>query len=344
MEQFVQLRAGRAAAAGRFVLDVVFPPACAFCDAPLGRARAGVQLCAPCESKIPWLFGEGRPALCIRCGDPMPEGFVSGAVTTSLVSSENEQPKPFVLRSRKAASRRTGRRPQSVSGPFDPSRRTSGPPQGERELGLSVAERAEPSGNALIVPGASSRDRMCGACLKERPRYHQARAACRYGDPVREAILALKYSRRLDLTGPLTRMLALAYAETYDGESPPALITAVPLHPVRLRLRHFDQARLLAARLAKLTGTPAAPDLLRRVRDTSSQRGLSRRQRKENVRGAFSLRQKGRCEDRHVLLVDDVYTTGATVNECTKVLLREGKAARVDVLCVARAVKDAVKG
>ena len=59
MEQFVQFRAGRAAAAGRLVLDVVFPPACAFCDAPLQRARASVQLCAPCESKIPWLFGEG---------------------------------------------------------------------------------------------------------------------------------------------------------------------------------------------------------------------------------------------------------------------------------------------
>lgn len=281
MEQFVQFRAGRAAAAGRFVLDVVFPPACAFCDAPLGKARASVQLCAPCEAKIPWLFGEGRPVLCIRCGDPMPEGL--------------------------PADDDAARAPDS-----------------------SVAE---PSG------GASPRDRMCGACLKERPRYYQARAACRYGDPVREAILALKYSRRLDLTGPLTRMLAQAYTETYAGESPPALITAVPLHPVRLRLRHFDQARLLAARLARLTGTPAAPDLLRRVRDTSSQRGLSRRQRIENVRGAFSLRQKGRCEGLHVLLVDDVYTTGATVNECTKILLREGKAARVDVLCVARAVK-----
>ena len=118
------------------------------------------------------------------------------------------------------------------------------------------------------------------------------------------------------------------------------LIVPVPLHRWRLLQRRYNQSALLALQLGRLSGKPVAPDLLRRRRNTPSQGRLSRAQRQQNVRGAFTV-APGRVSEvtgNGILLIDDVLTTGATVEACARVLKRAG-AARVEVLTLARAVR-----
>ncbi len=187
---------------------------------------------------------------------------------------------------------------------------------------------------------AGGNSHLCGECIRHPPPYELARTALRYESPAREAILSLKFSRRTDLTGALVFLLERTYAEMYREEPVPSLLCAVPLHPSRLRERHFDQSALLARKLGRRVGVPVQLDLLRRTRKTESQTGLARPDRARNVRGAFEMNGSSAAEGKHVLLLDDVLTTGATAGECARVLLQEGKARRVDVLCVARAVPE----
>jgi ComF family protein len=120
-------------------------------------------------------------------------------------------------------------------------------------------------------------------------------------------------------------------------------VAPVPLHWRRLFMRRYNQALLLAARLARDADVPLAPDLLRRRRWTGSQAGLKARERRRNVRLAFDVhpRWSARLEGRSILLVDDVLTTGATVDACVRVLQKAG-AHRVDVLTLARVVRAAL--
>ncbi len=148
---------------------------------------------------------------------------------------------------------------------------------------------------------------------------------------------AFKYQRRFWLGKALARVLAgapRAWWATCD------LLAPVPLHPRRLLSRGFNQALLLARALDDGSGPALAPDLHRRTRHTRPQVGLDPAQRRENVAGAFALSPawRGRLADQWVLLVDDVFTTGATVHECARVL-KEAGAARVNVFCLLRAGK-----
>ena len=120
---------------------------------------------------------------------------------------------------------------------------------------------------------------------------------------------------------------------------PDALLVPVPLHRWRIWKRGYNQAALIAAALSRRSGVPAAPDLLRRTRATPPLRGLGRRERALAVRGAFSVRDAVRpaLAGRAVILVDDVFTSGATANACARALKRAG-AARVETLCWARVV------
>jgi len=115
----------------------------------------------------------------------------------------------------------------------------------------------------------------------------------------------------------------------YDG------IVPVPLHPRKRKERGFDQVEMLAAELAAESGLPPVRRGLIRIRPTASQAALERPERLRNVRGAFRVPRPGRIRGRRLLLVDDVYTTGATVRECARVLSEAG-ASRIDVLCLAR--------
>lgn len=193
-----------------------------------------------------------------------------------------------------------------------------------------------------IDPGTPAQsDHTCGECLSKPPPFGRAFAPLYYEGGVREAVLALKYSRRLDRARGLVGLMLEGFAELYpEGTPRPDFIVPVPLHPRRLRERHFNQAAVLARHLSKRTHTPWKAGLLKRTRMTPSQRGLSRKERAANVRGAFSAPAPHQSGGRHLLLLDDVFTTGATIRECARTLLKEGKATRVDVLCVARAVPE----
>ena len=190
------------------------------------------------------------------------------------------------------------------------------------------------------LPHAAPAAPLCGECTREAPAYDRARAALRYDDGARRLILAFKHADRTDTAPAFGTWLARAGAELLaDAE----VITPVPLHRLRLLKRGYNQAAILARALTKETGVALIPDLLQRRRATASQQGLSAQARLENVTaGAFRVHpwHRSRVEDRRVVLIDDVMTTGATVGACARVLRRAG-AARVDVLTLARVVRDA---
>ena len=184
---------------------------------------------------------------------------------------------------------------------------------------------------------------LCGACLARPPRYRRARAALVYDEHSRRLILPFKHGDRTDIARAAGRWMARAGAALLAEAE---LIAPVPLHWRRLLLRRYNQAQLLARMLPPAApGLQArlAPDLLRRSRWTGSQGGLRRDERRRNVHLAFDVhpRWRGTVAGRTVLLVDDVLTTGATVEACAVALQRAGAAA-VDVLTLARVVRPAV--
>ncbi len=160
---------------------------------------------------------------------------------------------------------------------------------------------------------------------------------------LRELIHLLKYSGVRPAANVLGRMLAEAIAELKPSFSPSSVIVIpVPLYRGKLRQREFNHAELIARAATKIVGRSGrlqmGPDLLERKRETSSQAGLTSHQRRENVRGAFGVMRPELVKDREILIVDDVYTTGATVSECARVLRRAG-ATKVWVATVARTMK-----
>jgi ComF family protein len=175
---------------------------------------------------------------------------------------------------------------------------------------------------------------VCGACLARPPAYDRARAALEYGDVSRDLILALKYQGRRDGLGLLAGWMASA---GFDLLEETQLIVPVPLHYFRLVRRGFNQSAWLAAALARASGTRMAVDVLKRTRATPIQGGLSADGRRRNVQGAFRVRRsrEGLVRDQKILLVDDVLTTGATAEACSRALRRAG-ARCVDVLTLAR--------
>ncbi|MDH3659290.1 MAG: ComF family protein [Alphaproteobacteria bacterium] len=181
---------------------------------------------------------------------------------------------------------------------------------------------------------------VCGACAVQPPTFARARAALRYDDGARGMILRFKHADRTDIARTFGRMLENAGAELLADCD---LIAPVPLHRWRLLQRGYNQAALLARALAGGGRRAVIPDLLQRVQATASQQGLSGEERKRNVKaGAFRVhpRHRARLAGRRILLIDDVLTTGATVGACTRVLTKGGAAA-VDVLALARVVRDA---
>jgi ComF family protein len=190
------------------------------------------------------------------------------------------------------------------------------------------------------LPHALPAAPLCGACAADPPGYDRARAALRYDDGSRGLILAFKHADRTDTAPAFGRWLARAGAELVADAD---LVAPVPLHRWRLLKRGYNQAAILAQALARETGVRLLPDLVQRVRATASQQGLGRRARIENITaGAFRIHpwHRRRIDGAKVLLIDDVLTTGATVEACARVLRRAG-AAQIDILTLARVVRDA---
>ncbi|MFZ0614427.1 MAG: ComF family protein [Desulfobacterales bacterium] len=187
-------------------------------------------------------------------------------------------------------------------------------------------------------------DHFCGECLKAPWHFRRARAAAVYTPLMMALVQAFKYRAKIQLARPLGLLLFLAYRRFWP-EADIDLVLPVPLHGGRFRHRGFNQAFLLIKEWAAFDSSPAGgpaagvivKDAVVRIRPTPPQTGLGRRDRLHNIRKAFRVERRQVIAQRRILLVDDVYTTGATVDECAKTLLSAG-AARVDVLTLARAV------
>jgi len=172
--------------------------------------------------------------------------------------------------------------------------------------------------------------------IADPPAYGRARAAVRYDDISSKLVHALKYGDRLDLAPVMARWMAQAGGKL-TGEAD--ALVPVPLHWRRLWARRFNQSALLAEMIGKASGRPVAHGALKRVKATPQQVGLDKSARAQNVQGAFRVPADGKPEvaGRRLVLVDDVLTSGATIDACARALLRAGAAA-VDVLVFARVV------
>lgn len=178
---------------------------------------------------------------------------------------------------------------------------------------------------------------LSAAAASDPPAFDRARAAVLFEGVARDLVHNLKYADRLDLARPMARLMRQAGSELLaDGQ----MLVPVPLHPLRLWRRRFNQAALLARHIARDSGVPARVDVLERIRRTPSQTALSRTQRRANVAGAFAVRRTAASAvaGARVVIIDDVYTTGATLDACAQALRRAG-AARVDALTFARVVE-----
>lgn len=183
-------------------------------------------------------------------------------------------------------------------------------------------------------------DHFCNRCLTRRPTFGLARACATYAaadshtGPLKRALQRYKYAPDASLA-PMLGQLMTEHC-VFDLTQYDVLIP-VPLHLTRLRWRGFNQAHLLARQLARRATSPIDPFALERVRATAPQVELDDTARRRNVARAFRVPDPARVGDRRILLVDDVYTTGATADECSRTLRRAG-ATHVDVLVLARAV------
>lgn len=191
---------------------------------------------------------------------------------------------------------------------------------------------------------------LCRVCRLAPPPFRRAVAYGPYDGRMKAAIHALKYGRLQPASRPLGRMLALAIARLADEAPSAMLVIPVPLHRSRIARRGFNQSRALArAALRSLAAShphwrlTLASGTLLRQRPTESQAGLSPRQRRLNLRGAFTVSDPAAVEGRHILLIDDILTTGATARAASSALLRAG-AASVWVATLARAQRAFAAG
>jgi ComF family protein len=170
------------------------------------------------------------------------------------------------------------------------------------------------------------------------PAYQRARAAVRYDDTAKALVHGLKYQDRTDLAPVMGRWMARAGEELLSDAD---LLVPVPLHWRRGFSRRFNQSGMLAKIIEQQTGVPVAGDALRRIKPTRQQIGLTKSERALNVQGAFKVAPDRRAviENRRVILIDDVLTSGATIDACARALLR-AKARQVDVLVFARVVES----
>ena len=199
---------------------------------------------------------------------------------------------------------------------------------------LAFCDRCQrPLSLATHAPGEAAR---CGPCRQDETGFDRLRSFGAYDNELRQMIVLLKYSGVRSLARPLGDWLAAVVEQTPGLEDVEALVP-VPLHPRRERLRGYNQATLLACELARWLPRPVKADWLARVKDTPSQTGLTHAQRIENVQGAFSARDK--VDKARILLVDDVCTTGATLNACARTLKRAG-AESVQAVTVARVMQE----
>ena len=185
--------------------------------------------------------------------------------------------------------------------------------------------------------GPDGGDHLCGDCLTSETYFSVARAVGRYETTILDAIHRFKYGGKIAVGEILGRLMADFAYPAFDIKEY-SLIIPAPLHPKRLRERGFNQSLILALAVSKRFSLALDFTTLRRRIHTKPQVSLGKKERKVNVRGAFEVSEEKKIRGKSIILVDDVYTTGSTVNECARVLTKS-KAAKVAVLTLARAVQ-----
>ncbi|MRI31712.1 amidophosphoribosyltransferase [Endozoicomonas sp. OPT23] len=187
------------------------------------------------------------------------------------------------------------------------------------------------------LPMLESFSQVCANCLKKPPAFDRCISAFQYDFPVNFLIQKIKHQRQIVFLPPLVKQLSKILIHSYDDEPWPETIIPVPLHNQRLRVRGFDQSLLLARKLHTGINENSVLSLesrlVKRQKYTDSQQGLTAKRRKTNLKNAFIISKS--FSFRHVAIVDDVVTTGATVSEIALLLKKQG-AERVDVWCLAR--------
>lgn len=185
----------------------------------------------------------------------------------------------------------------------------------------------EPSAHCLccgrFYPGSVA-SHVCPACVEAPPFFIRHRSACRYRGVAKELILLFKYQKLRVLGKDLARFL---YSSLKDEEGlwwEAEALVPVPLHPHRYKQRGFNQAEYLAQELSGLSGIPLNKNRLVKWRDALPQTSLSGESRRDNLIGAFAVKGRGTFSDKIVVLVDDVFTTGSTIQECSRTLLESG--------------------
>lgn len=182
---------------------------------------------------------------------------------------------------------------------------------------------------------------LCSDCRRDTFHFDRARSVTVYESPIRECLLGFKYSNRSAWATPLGTLMADYWSSQpqFCSEFPITVdaIVPIPLHRSRLKQRGFNQSELLGRQMGKLLKVPVHAGALERTRQTTPQIELTGPQRRQNVRGAFTVSKSAEIHGRAILLVDDVMTTGATLDECARVLRRHG-ATRVVAYTLARQV------
>ena len=206
--------------------------------------------------------------------------------------------------------------------------------------GLRITFIDQPQCYSCGVPFAydMGKGTLCGNCIASPPQYDHARAAFAYDEISRGPILSFKHGGHTEGVSTFAAQMSRAGRDILDGAD---YLIPVPLHARRLRQRQFNQAALLARALSRRVNIPSKSHILLRVKATQSQGGKSLSGRRRNVAGAFAVSHKT-CEiikGKNLVLIDDVMTTGATLNSCAATLKKAG-AARVDALTLARVLKS----
>lgn len=183
-------------------------------------------------------------------------------------------------------------------------------------------------------PDSPAENHLCGECLGKKPYFSHARAVFSYENIILNAIHQFKYKRDMSIGEIMSSLMADAFFPDIEFTDY-SLIIPVPLHIKRLRERGFNQSLILANAIGKKRQIPVSFSLLKRRKFTLTQTGASRNERRQNIKDAFEVSDKSKIKEKNVIIVDDVYTTGSTANECAKTLIKAG-AQKIAVLTLAR--------
>ncbi|OGE21686.1 MAG: hypothetical protein A2V51_05620 [Candidatus Dadabacteria bacterium RBG_19FT_COMBO_40_33] len=208
--------------------------------------------------------------------------------------------------------------------------------QGLADLGHAVFQETEHTiVDASRVHLFPIPEHLCGRCVQDEYYFERARSIAFYDGILKEILHKFKYQRKLNLGGVLSNIIIDNFPNDLGMQD---LVIPVPLYIDKLRKREYNQSLVLAEKVAKYLRVSFDPYVLRRIRDTKPQFEIkSDIEKRRNVKGAFILREIENIKGKSILLVDDVFTSGSTINECTRVLL-EADASRVQVVTLMRAV------